>query len=70
MTEFNLRGKKLYLAPILDAYQKYAVSYDISQSPDLEQMSNMLNLALKENESYENLIFHSDQGWQYQYGRV
>jgi len=25
----------------------------------------MLNLAFKEKENYENLIFHSDQGWQY-----
>ena len=25
----------------------------------------MLNLAFKENENYENLIFHRDQGWQY-----
>ena len=27
----------------------------------------MLNLAFKENENYENLIFHRDQGWQYQH---
>lgn len=27
----------------------------------------MLNLTFKENENYENLIFHSDQGWQYQH---
>ena len=27
----------------------------------------MLSLAFKENENYENLIFHSDQGWQYQH---
>ena len=27
----------------------------------------MLNLAFKENENYESLIFHSDQGWQYQH---
>ena len=27
----------------------------------------MLNSAFKENENYENLIFHSDQGWQYQH---
>ena len=27
----------------------------------------MLNLAFKENENYENLIFHSDQGWQYRH---
>lgn len=27
----------------------------------------MLNLALKKEENYENLIFHSDPGWQYQH---
>ncbi|QYR68150.1 IS3 family transposase [Fusobacterium animalis] len=67
VTEFNLRGEKLYLSPILDAYVRYIVSYDISRSPNLEQINHMLNLAFKENESYENLIFHSDQGWQYQH---
>ncbi|EFG95104.1 hypothetical protein HMPREF0397_1280, partial [Fusobacterium nucleatum subsp. nucleatum ATCC 23726] len=36
-------------------------------SPNLEQINHMLNLAFKENENYENLIFHSDQGWQYQH---
>ena len=65
--EFNLRGEKLYLSPILDAYGRYIVSYDISRSANLEQINHMLNLAFKENESYENLIFHSDQGWQYQH---
>ncbi|WP_228370844.1 IS3 family transposase [Fusobacterium pseudoperiodonticum] len=67
VTEFNLRGEKLYLSPILDAYGRYIVSYDISRSPNLEQINHMLNLAFKENENYENLIFHSDQGWQYQH---
>ena len=67
VTEFNLRGEKLYLSPILDAYGRYIVSYDVSRSPNLEQINHMLNLAFKENESYENLIFHSDQGWQYQH---
>ena len=67
ITEFNLRGEKLYLSPILDAYGRYIVSYDISRSPNLEQINHMLNLAFKENENYENLIFHSDQGWQYQH---
>ncbi|QYR63917.1 IS3 family transposase [Fusobacterium nucleatum] len=67
VTEFNLRGEKLYLSPILDAYGRYIVSYDISRSANLEQINHMLNLAFKENESYENLIFHSDQGWQYQH---
>jgi len=67
VTEFNLRGEKLYLSPILDAYGRYIVSYDISCSPNLEQINHTLNLAFKEKENYENLIFHSDQGWQYQH---
>ncbi|MEJ6456368.1 MULTISPECIES: IS3 family transposase [Fusobacterium] len=67
VTEFNLRGEKLYLSPILDAYGRYIVSYDVSRSPNLEQINHMLNLAFKENKDYENLIFHSDQGWQYQH---
>ncbi|WP_338993599.1 IS3 family transposase [Fusobacterium animalis] len=67
VTEFNLRGEKLHLSPILDAYGRYIVSYDISRSANLEQINHMLNLAFKENKSYENLIFHSDQGWQYQH---
>ena len=47
MTEFNLRGEKLYLSPILDAYGRYIVTYDISRSPNLEQINHMLNLTLK-----------------------
>ena len=57
VTEFNLRGKKLYLSLILDAYGRYIVSYDISRSPNLKQINHMLNLVFKENENYENLIF-------------
>ena len=49
VTEFNLRGEKLYLSPILDAHGRYIVSYDISRSPNLEQINHMLNLAFKEN---------------------
>ena len=36
VTEFNLRGEKLYLSPILDVYGRYIVSYDISRSANLE----------------------------------
>ena len=51
----------------MDAHGRYIVSYDISCSPNLDQINQMLNLAFKENENYEDLIFHSDQGWQYQH---
>ena len=49
VTEFNLRGEKLYLSSILDAYGRYIVSYDISHSANLEQINHMLSLAFKEN---------------------
>lgn len=52
VTGFNLRGEKLYLSPILDAYERYIVSYDISRSPNLEQINHILNLTFKENENY------------------
>ena len=67
VTEFNLRGTKLYLSPILDAYGRYIVSYNISRRPDLSQIIDMLNKAFKDNFDINNLIFHSDQGWQYQH---
>lgn len=35
VTEFNLRGEKLYLSRILDTYGKYIVLYNILYSPNL-----------------------------------
>lgn len=67
VTEFNLRGEKLYLSPILDAYGRYIVSYNISKSPNLEQIQDMLRSAFEKNRILNKLIFHSDQGWQYQH---
>lgn len=67
ITEFNLRGSKLYLSPILDAYGRYIISYDVSLTPNLSQIFNMLNKAFKDNCDVQTLIFHSDQGWQYQH---
>lgn len=67
VTEFNLRGTKLYLSPILDAYGRYIISYNISTSPNSAQIIDMLDKAFINNPNIENLIFHSDQGWQYQH---
>lgn len=67
VTEFNLRGNKIYLSPILDAYGRYIVSYNISSSSNLNQIKDMLDKAFSINKKREKLIFHSDQGWQYQH---
>ena len=43
------------------------ISYDLSMSPNLDQIARMLNKAFEKFPSVEGLIFHSDQGWQYQH---
>ena len=66
ITEFKLKGEKLYLSVILDAYGRYIVSYNISSHPNFNQIKDMLKKAFKNNPNIENLILHSDAGWQYQ----
>ena len=66
VTEFNLRGNKLYLSPILDGFNQEVISYNISTSANLAQIDDMLTKAFT-NKNLEGLVFHSDQGWQYQH---
>ena len=67
ITEFSLLGKKLYLSPILDMYNGEIISYSISERPHLGQVIDMLDKAFVKIPDNTNLIFHSDQGWQYQH---
>ena len=43
------------------------ISYDLSLSPNLEQIQRMLNKAFKKFPDVNGLILHSDQDWQYQH---
>ena len=65
ITEFALFGRKLYLSPILDMFNGEIVTYEISTSPCLAQVMNMLDKAFAKVKDTEGIIFHSDQGWQY-----
>lgn len=69
ITEFSLFGTKLYLSPILDMFNGEIISYNISEHPVLNQVLDMLDNALQKIPDNTNLIFHSDQGWQYQHKR-
>ena len=66
VSEFKHKDGKLYLSPILDMFDSSIIAYDISTTPDFEQIKRMLSKAFKENTNLDGLIFHSDQGWQYQ----
>ena len=67
ITEFSLFGAKLYLSPVLDMYNGEIISYNISERPVLGQVRDMLDKAFEKIPDNTNLIFHSDQGWQYQH---
>ncbi len=67
ITEFSLFGTKLYLSPILDMYNGEIISYNINEHPVLNQVLDMLDKAFLKIPDNTNLIFHSDQGWQYQH---
>lgn len=67
ITEFNLFGQKLYLAPILDLHSQDIVSYTISERPVLSMVTQMLDKAFLHISDDTNLILHSDQGWHYQH---
>lgn len=66
VSEFHIAAGKLYLAPILDMYNDEIVAYDISLSPDFSQQKRLLERAFSKYTDLSGLIFHSDQGWQYQ----
>lgn len=67
ISEFNLKGKKLYLSPIIDGCGRDIVAYNISHHPNLEQVMTMLDDAFKNNHALNGLVFHTDRGWQYQH---
>ena len=66
VSEFHIAAGKLYLSPILDMHNREIVSYNISKSPSYMQITDMLNKAFNKFTDLSSLIFHSDQGWQYQ----
>ena len=68
VTEFNIRGEKVYLSPILDLYNGEIVSYEIADRPQISSVMQMLQGAFKRLGLTDKPMIHSDQGWQYQMG--
>jgi putative transposase len=66
VTEFNVRGEKLYLSPVMDLFNGEIVSYTMQKQPHFSLVSSMLKKALSKLADKEAPLLHSDQGWQYQ----
>ena len=69
ISQFVINGVKLYLSPILDMWNGEIVSYTISHSPNMELVMKMLRRAFRRMVKTENVVLHSDQGWQYQHAQ-
>lgn len=67
VSQFNFSWGKCYISPILDMFTNEIISYDLSLSPSFVQITNMLTKAYEKFPDLKGLIFHSDQGWQYQH---
>ena len=66
VSEFKHKDGKLYLSPIMDMFDGTIIAYDISEHPNFDQTKRMIDKAFEQYNNLEGLIFHSDQGWQYQ----
>lgn len=69
VTEFALctGDVKVYLSPIKDFCDGSIVSHNCSTTPDMKLVLGMLDKALDKHMCLAGLVFHSDQGWQYQH---
>ena len=66
VSQFSFPWWKCYLSPIKDMFTGEIVAYDLSLRADFSQTRRMLDSAFSRYPSLRGLIFHSDQGWQYQ----
>ena len=65
--EFTVKGLPLQEVCLRYDLNRETISYNISKSPDLEQVYDMPDKAFARFDYLDRLILHSDQGWQYQH---
>lgn len=67
VTEFALKGNKLFLSPIMDMYNGEIISYTIGRQMNLSLIIEMMEKAFKKIPPHTGLILHSDQGHLYKH---
>ncbi|RKG30863.1 IS3 family transposase, partial [Acinetobacter guerrae] len=66
VTEFNVRGEKLYLSPVMDLFNGEIIAFQTQRKPIFSLVKDMLSTAISKLKPEDKPIIHSDQGWQYQ----
>jgi len=65
LTEFKVNDRKIYLSPIMDLHTKEIISYNVSYTPTVRLVTDMLDNAITHRD-ITALTIHSDQGFHYQ----
>lgn len=65
--QFSFSWGKCYPSLILDMNINEIISYDLSLNPNRKQIQRMLDIAFEKFPSVEGVMFHFDQGRQYQH---
>lgn len=65
ITYIKSTGGWVYLSVVIDLFNREAVGYSISKSPNTELVKRALGNAMAGREKQAGLIFHSDRGCQY-----
>ena len=67
VTEFKVKGQKVYLSPVVDLFTREVVTYKVAQRADLLLVTEMLEDAISKLNPESKPIIHSDQGWHYRH---
>lgn len=65
VTEFRIKGHRIYLSPIMDLYNSEIISSIISFTPNFKMVRKMMKKALWKLPAEYKLMIHSDQGFHY-----
>ena len=69
VTEFKVAGGKAYLAPAYDFGSGEIAAWSISESPNMAQQDEMLDMLVPLVPAGAHPVMQSDMGWQYQSAR-
>lgn len=67
ITEFRIPAGKVYLSPIIDCFDGFAVTWSIDTTPDAEFVNSMLDNGISVLKDGEKPIIHSDRGCHYRW---
>ena len=70
VTEFNVKGTKVYLSPLIDLFSGDIIAYRTAKSAHLPLVEDMFKDAISKLNKGDRPILHSDQGWQYRLARI